>query len=208
VTLLGCDSGKDTKSGDAADAKAETKTETKDEPAPADTGDTPEASADDGADAETGAGAETGAEPEAAEPGAEEDGGEVEAGGGDEGGDARGENKGGDTKGSGKSTDAKGGDAKGGDAKGGKVDLAKGKPIFGKKCDNCHGAKGNADTKIGKKHEIPDWTKPGWKGKWSQAKIEKVVTNGIADTKMKAFKGKLSAEEIKAVSAYAMSLGR
>ncbi len=90
-------------------------------------------------------------------------------------------------------------------AKGPKIDA---KGLYLKKCKSCHGVSGNADTKLGKKHDISDWTKPGWKGKWPQKKVENIITNGESGTKMKAFKDKLTADEIKAVAKYSRSLGK
>lgn len=85
---------------------------------------------------------------------------------------------------------------------------ANGKELFEKKCKTCHGANGNADTKIGKENEIADWTQPGWKAKWSEAKVVDIVTKGKSGTKMKPFADKLPKDEIAAVSKYARSLGK
>lgn len=85
---------------------------------------------------------------------------------------------------------------------------ADGKDLFQKKCASCHGATGKGDTKLGQKYDIPDWSEPGWKAKWPLAKIKNVVTNGEPGTKMKAFKDKLTPDEIDAVSKYALSLGK
>lgn len=83
-----------------------------------------------------------------------------------------------------------------------------GKDLFGKKCKSCHGATGDGKTKIGQENDIEDWTQAGWKGKWPESKVVDIVTNGKAGTKMKPFKDKLTADEIKAVSKYARSLGK
>jgi mono/diheme cytochrome c family protein len=120
-----------------------------------------------------------------------------------------------DTKADDKKTDAKA-DAKKPDAKADdkkaddKPDAAKanGKQLYADKCASCHGSSGKADTKLGEKHKIESWAEPGWKSKWSLAKVENIVTNGESGTKMKAFKDKLSPEEIKAVSKYAHGLGK
>ena len=82
------------------------------------------------------------------------------------------------------------------------------KALYLKRCKSCHGVKGDADTKMGRKHEIDSWKKSGWKAKWSQKKIEAIVRDGKPDTKMKSFAKKLSPAEIRAVSAYARKLGR
>lgn len=77
-----------------------------------------------------------------------------------------------------------------------------GKPIFESKCKSCHGIKGDSDTTIGKKLEIP-----ALKGtKLSKSKISGIVTNGVSGTKMKAYKDKLSADEIAGVAAYVKKL--
>lgn len=86
--------------------------------------------------------------------------------------------------------------------------MAQGRELYMKKCKACHGTSGEADTKMGQKHEIESWKEPGWKGKWTLAKIEKIVKEGKDGTKMKAFEGKLSPEEITAVSTFARSLGK
>ncbi len=85
---------------------------------------------------------------------------------------------------------------------------ADGKAIYLKKCKSCHGVSGAADTTLAQKHDIESWKEPGWKGKWSLSKVEDIVTNGKSGTKMKAFKDKLTPEEIDAVSVYSRSLGK
>ncbi len=82
------------------------------------------------------------------------------------------------------------------------------KEIFDKKCKTCHGATGDAKTKIGEENDIPDWTVAGWKTKWPEAKVIDIVKNGKSGTKMKAFKDKLTEDEILAVSKYSRSLGK
>jgi mono/diheme cytochrome c family protein len=84
---------------------------------------------------------------------------------------------------------------------------ASGKDVYLQKCKNCHGVKGDADTKIGRQNDIPSWKEPGWKGKWPISKVKDIVINGKGGTKMKPFKSKLTPEEIDAVSEYARSLG-
>jgi mono/diheme cytochrome c family protein len=83
-----------------------------------------------------------------------------------------------------------------------KADLSAGKTLYMKKCKNCHGASGDSDTKMGRKLEIP----PLNKSKTSLSKMRKTIENGVADTKMKAYKSKLSAEEITDVTAFVHSL--
>ena len=69
-------------------------------------------------------------------------------------------------------------------------------------------ATGNADTKVGKENDIPDWTVAGWKSKWPESKVIDIGKNGKSGTKMKAFKDKLTEDEIIAVSKYSRTLGK
>ena len=68
--------------------------------------------------------------------------------------------------------------------------------IFKSKCSSCHGEDGKADTKMGKKEKIPDFTTEKFQGGLTDDKIKDVITNGVPDTKMKAFSGKLTPDEI------------
>jgi len=78
---------------------------------------------------------------------------------------------------------------------------ADGKAVYMKKCKKCHGPDGKAQTKMGKKYEM----KP-IPGKSDKGKVTKMTKNGKANTKMKPFKEKLTAEEIDAVAAFVMTL--
>ncbi len=77
---------------------------------------------------------------------------------------------------------------------------SEGKPIYMKKCKSCHGADGNAKTKMGEKLNIQPLKKT------PNSKIKGIIANGVAGTKMKAFKGKLSDREIAAVTSFVKSL--
>ena len=87
-------------------------------------------------------------------------------------------------------------------------DVEAGKAVYMKKCKKCHGEDGKAQTKMGKKYEIPDMTSSEWQGKHDKAKVVKVVTDGSKKpkSKMKSFKEKLSAEEISAVADFVKTL--
>ena len=82
------------------------------------------------------------------------------------------------------------------------------KGLFEKKCKTCHNSNGDAKTKIGEENDIADWTQAGWKAKWTQAKVEDILNNGKATTKMKSFKDKLTPDELVAVAKYARTLGK
>lgn len=75
-----------------------------------------------------------------------------------------------------------------------------------KKCAGCHGKDGRAETNMGKKLKIKDMTTAEWQAKNSDAKINDVITNGVKDTKMKAFAGKLTPDEIGALVQYIRGL--
>jgi mono/diheme cytochrome c family protein len=74
--------------------------------------------------------------------------------------------------------------------------------LYNKHCKNCHGADGKAETKMGKKHEIDSFADAEWQAKHSDEKIRDVIANGKPKTKMKAYKTKLSAEQIDALTKY------
>lgn len=74
------------------------------------------------------------------------------------------------------------------------------------KCKSCHGATGKADTREGRKQKIDDISTAEWQAKHSDDEIRKVITEGKKDTKMKAYKDKLSAQEIDSLVAYIRTL--
>jgi mono/diheme cytochrome c family protein len=73
------------------------------------------------------------------------------------------------------------------------------KAIFEEMCSMCHGETGHADTKLGRKQNIPDFTTPKWQKQFSDEKIKKTIREGIVDTKMQPFKDKLTPAEIDAL---------
>ncbi len=76
------------------------------------------------------------------------------------------------------------------------------KPLFESKCKSCHGSDGKGDTTIGKKVSIPSLAGT----KISKAEAVKTITDGVADTKMKGYKDKLSKDEIDALAGYVKKL--
>ncbi len=64
------------------------------------------------------------------------------------------------------------------------------------KCKSCHGELGKGDTKAGQKLRVPDFSLSAWQGKHADEAIRTAIVDGVPDTKMKAFKDKLSTEEI------------
>jgi len=76
-------------------------------------------------------------------------------------------------------------------------------------CAQCHGASGKGDTKMGKMLSAMDLTDPKKQSSFTDAKATAAIRDGIKQngkTTMKAFGGKLSDAEIKALVAYVRSL--
>ncbi len=83
---------------------------------------------------------------------------------------------------------------------------ADGKAVFVDQCAKCHGEDGKGQTKMGQKFKIPDMTTSDWQGRHSFERVLEIVRDGIADTKMKAYGKKLSAEQLDAVSKFVKAL--
>ena len=80
-----------------------------------------------------------------------------------------------------------------------------GKALYEGKCKSCHAIDGKG-SKAMQKNNIPDLSNADWQGKHDRAKIVAVVTDGIPDTKMSAFKAKLKPEEIEAIAVYVKTM--
>ena len=76
-------------------------------------------------------------------------------------------------------------------------------------CVQCHGAAGKGDTKMGKMLNAADLTDPKKQASFTDAQAAAAIKDGIKQngkTAMKAFGGKLSDDEIKALVAYVRTL--
>jgi mono/diheme cytochrome c family protein len=76
-------------------------------------------------------------------------------------------------------------------------------------CAQCHGKDGRADTKMGKQVEAKDLTDPKVQAAFTDAQATKSIKEGVKEngrTTMKAFGGKLTDDEIKALVAYVRTL--
>jgi cbb3-type cytochrome c oxidase subunit III len=73
--------------------------------------------------------------------------------------------------------------------------------LWAQNCASCHGKDGSGNTAMGKKRGVKDYTKDQG---FSDAEATNVIKNGKG--KMKAFKGKLSDADVKALVAYVRSL--
>jgi cytochrome c553 len=79
--------------------------------------------------------------------------------------------------------------------------------IWKAKCKSCHGEDGKAKTKIGEKEKIADLTDAGWQKRHSDEKIKDYIANGSKkNPKMKAFKDKLTPEQIDALVKHVRSM--
>jgi mono/diheme cytochrome c family protein len=83
------------------------------------------------------------------------------------------------------------------------------KALWDANCAQCHGKSGNADTKMGKTLSAKDLTDPKVQAAFSDAKAIKSIKEGVKEggkMTMKAFGGKLSDDDIKALVAYVRTL--
>ena len=80
-----------------------------------------------------------------------------------------------------------------------------GKPLYEKSCKACHALDGKGSPAM-KASNIPDFTDPAWQKGHGKAKVVAAIANGVDGTKMKAFKDKLSADEIAAIAAHIKKL--
>lgn len=69
-------------------------------------------------------------------------------------------------------------------------------------CAKCHGTDGKAQTKLGTKMKLKDYSNPASLAKFSDADLAKATAEGVKEggkEKMKGFSDKLSADEITAL---------
>lgn len=80
---------------------------------------------------------------------------------------------------------------------------------FNQHCASCHGKDGSGNTTMGKKLGVKDYRDAKVQAAFSNGEVESAIKDGVKEggkEKMKAFKDKLSAEDIKALVAYVRSL--
>jgi mono/diheme cytochrome c family protein len=89
------------------------------------------------------------------------------------------------------------------------VRAADAKTNWANNCAQCHGADGKANTKMGKMLSAKDLTDPKVQAEFTDAKATQSIKEGVKQggkTTMKAFGGKLTDDEIKALVAYVRAL--
>jgi cytochrome c6 len=89
------------------------------------------------------------------------------------------------------------------------VRAADAKTNWANNCAQCHGPDGKAGTKMGKMLNAKDLTDPKIQAGFTDAQAAEAIKNGVkkdGKTTMKAFGGKLSDDEIKALVAYVRTL--
>ena len=94
-------------------------------------------------------------------------------------------------------------------ASAGSMHAADAKALWDANCAQCHGKTGSADTKMGKQLSAKDLTDPKVQAAFSDAKATQSIKEGVKEngkTTMKAFGGKLTDDEIKALVAYTRTL--
>lgn len=83
------------------------------------------------------------------------------------------------------------------------------KALWTSNCTPCHGATGNGDTKMGKTLGAADLTDSKKQASFTDAQATTAIKEGVKQngkTTMKAFAGKLSDDDIKALVAYVRTL--
>jgi mono/diheme cytochrome c family protein len=83
------------------------------------------------------------------------------------------------------------------------------KALWDANCAQCHGPDGKANTKMGKTLSAKDLTDPKVQAQFTDAKATQSIKEGVKQngkTTMKAFGGKLSDDDIKALVAYVRTL--
>lgn len=71
--------------------------------------------------------------------------------------------------------------------------------LWSKRCANCHGETGEADTRMGRKYEVKSLATTEWQSAHDDADIRSVIRHGKKGTRMKAYDSKLTPQEIDAL---------
>lgn len=82
------------------------------------------------------------------------------------------------------------------------------KDVWDKQCKKCHGETGAADTALGKKLEIMDYTKAASLAEFSDEQLFTMTKDGVEGSKMPGFEKKLSDDEINALVVYMRGMAK
>jgi len=80
---------------------------------------------------------------------------------------------------------------------------SEGAGIFREKCSMCHGIDGKGYAAL----KTPNFTDPKWQAAHPDKELLNAIENGVPETAMVSFKGKLSKEQMEDVLHYIRSLG-
>jgi cytochrome c6 len=81
--------------------------------------------------------------------------------------------------------------------------------LWSQHCASCHGKDGSGSTAMGKKMGVKDYRDAKVQSAFSDGEAERAIKEGVKENgkeKMKAFGGKLSDDDVKALVAYIRSL--
>lgn len=81
-----------------------------------------------------------------------------------------------------------------------KANATNGRTLFLKQCKTCHGSSGKGDTAFGRKLKVSSLSG------LSRNKIRKAIANGVPGTKMRAYKSRLTKQEIEDITAFVRRL--
>ncbi len=81
-----------------------------------------------------------------------------------------------------------------------------GERVWVRKCSACHGRTGRGDTRFAKGRPYADLTDDRWKNGGDLESIRRLVTEGDPASPMPPYQGRLSPEEIDAVSRHVLTL--
>ena len=87
--------------------------------------------------------------------------------------------------------------------------LAEGKLLFTKQCASCHGALGKGDGKAGAALKPPpaDLSDAAWKNGSTDGEIFAIIRDGVKETSMRGFAGRMTSRELWTVVNYVRGLG-
>jgi len=88
---------------------------------------------------------------------------------------------------------------------GGKAD---GPAVFAAACASCHGPAGKPPASMAAALGVRDLTSPEFVARATPALVENQVRRGSPDQKMPSFEGAMTADQVKAVAAYVLTLGK